>query len=287
MEHEKWIIHPGETRVIDVADVARLKASLVGGQIDIIGHDEPHVRVEVHGVAVKDLRIEVTRGALEIDHPQLRWDNFIKVFGNVGSSGPRAEISVAVPRHLELTLGVVSANALVAGLAGDATINTVSADVLVDGLTGDLNTHAVSGDVQVRGLVGAFSCDMVSGDIAVSGEVTKTDINTVSGTVLLDGTGALQSAQLNSVSGATTLRLDDEYAADYNIHTLSGRVHVDGVARSRNHQGHTGALSGMFADVRANSVSGDITVVRRGETAREIGVDSEVQWPGAEREGQS
>lgn len=284
MAHEKWVIQPGENRVIDVADVTQLKASLVGGQIDIVGHDEDHVRVEVHSVAVKDLRIEVTDHELEIDHPQVRWDNFIKAFGHFGSSGPRAEISVAVPRHIELSLGVVSASALVAGMEDDATINTVSGDVLVDGLIGDLNTHGVSGDVQVRGLVGDFSSDMVSGDIAVAGEVAKTDINTVSGAVFVDASGSLQDASFNSVSGSTTLRLDDDYAAQYNVHTLSGRVQIDGVSRSKNYSGHAGALSGMFADVRANSVGGDVTVLRRGGGVPVSETDTEIEWPnGGER----
>ena len=279
MTTEKWIIHPGETRVIDVAGISRLKAGLVGGQIDIVGHDEDHVRVEVHGVTVKELRIEVSGSELEIDHPQVRWDNFIKTFVNVGSSGPRAEISVAVPRHVALSLGVVSAGALVAGLAQDATINTVSGDVLVDGLTGNLNTHAVSGDVQVRGLDGDFSSDIVSGDVTVAGRVRRTDVNTVTGSVMIDAEGPLQQASVNAVSGAITLRIDDEYAARYNVHTLSGRVQVDGMSRSKNYEGHAGALSGMFAEIRANTVSGDIAILRRGGIAPQADVDTEVEWP--------
>ena len=84
MTLEKWLIHPGETRVIDVDDVRTLKIGLVGGQVDVIAHDEPGVRIEVHGVTVKDLRIEATGDALEIDHPQLRWDNFLEAFRNFG-----------------------------------------------------------------------------------------------------------------------------------------------------------------------------------------------------------
>lgn len=279
MADEKWIIHPGESRVIDVMDIARLKASVAAGQIDVIGHDEAHVRVEVHSVAVKELRIEVTGDQLEIDHPQVRWDNFLTAFRSFGSSGPRAEISVAVPRATALTLGVVSAGALVAGLAADATINTVSGDVLVDGLAGALNTHAVSGDIQVRSLAGSFSSDMVSGDIAVSGEVSETDVNTVAGAVFIDATGPISQVSINAVSGAATLRLDDGYAADYNVHTVGGRVQIDGIARGRNHDGHTGALSGMFADVRVNTVSGDVTVLRRGAATPDV--DDDVVWPGA------
>ncbi|MTE23960.1 DUF4097 family beta strand repeat-containing protein [Microbacterium sp. ZXX196] len=279
MAEEKWIIQPGETRVIDVAGVTRLKAALVGGQIDIVGHDEEHTRIEVHGVAAKELRIEMSGAELEIDHPQLRWDNFLTTFGRLGASGPRAEISVAVPRAVALSLGVVSASALVAGLAAGATINTVSGDVLVDGLAGDLHTHAVSADIQVRGLEGAFSTDMVSGDVAVAGAVTTADVNTVSGSVLLDAEGELREAQVNSVSGSTTIRLDDDYPAAYTVHTLSGRVQVDGSSRSRNYAGRAGVLSGMFADVRVNSVGGDVSVLRRGGGAPPEPVDTEVEWP--------
>ena len=279
MSNEKWIIHPGETRVIDVDGITRLKAGLVGGQIDIVGHDDDHVRVEVHSVAVKELRISVSGTELEIDHPQVRWDNFVKTFINVGSSGPRAEISVAVPRRIALSLGVVSAGALVTGLTEDATINTVSGDVLVDGLAGDLNTHAVSGDVQVRGLDGNFSCDIVSGEVAVAGRIHRTDINTVTGSVVIDAEGQLQEATVNSVSGSATLRIDDEYPARYNVHTLSGRVQVDGIARSKNFDGHAGALSGMFAEIRANTVSGDVAILRRGGVAPQAEVDTEVEWP--------
>ena len=136
---EKWIVHPGETRVIDVDGLRELKIGLVGGQVDVIAHDDPGTRIEVHGVTVKDLRIEMTDGRLEIDHPQLRWDNFLEVFRNFGAGGPKAEVSVAVPRTVALTLGVVSASALVSGLRTDAKLNTVSGDIIVDGLVGDVS----------------------------------------------------------------------------------------------------------------------------------------------------
>ncbi|MES2866071.1 MAG: hypothetical protein V4703_04840, partial [Actinomycetota bacterium] len=103
---EKWLIAPGEERVIDIAQATRLKVGLVGGQVDVIAHDEPGIRIEVHGVTTKDLRIESNGDEIEIDHPQLGWDNFLEVFRNFGSGGPRAEVSVAVPRSIALNLGV-------------------------------------------------------------------------------------------------------------------------------------------------------------------------------------
>jgi hypothetical protein len=270
MTLEKWIIHPGETRVIDIEAVRSLKIGLVGGQVDVVAHDEPGIRIEVHDVTVKDLRIEVTEDQVEIDHPQLRWDNFLEVFRNFGAGGPKAEISVAVPRDVALTLGVVSASALVTGLQAGAALNTVSGDILVDGLTGDLSVNAVSGDVQVRGLVGGLNANSVSGDVAATGSLRKATVDTVSGSVLVDSTGEIHSVGLNTVSGSATVRLDEGYPANYVIRSVSGRVQIDGVVRSgqgtgptTNYAGSVGELSGNFADVRAHSVSGDITVLRR------------------------
>ncbi len=287
MTLEKWIVHPGETRVIDIETVRSLKIGLVGGQIDVVAHDDPGARIEVHGVTIKDLRIEVTGDALEIDHPQLRWDNFLEVFRNFGSGGPKAEISVAVPREVALTLGVVTASALVSGLHSDARLNTVSGDVIADGLTGDLTVNAVSGDVQVRALDGALSANSVSGDVAVTGSVRKATIDTVSGAMLVDSTGPVHAVNLNTVSGNATVRLDDGFPANYVFRSVSGRVQVDGVVRSgngagptTNYAGSVGELSGSFADVRANSVSGDVTVLRRGAPAPEatVAADHDEEW---------
>ncbi|MFT4157319.1 MAG: DUF4097 family beta strand repeat-containing protein [Microbacterium sp.] len=264
---EKWLIAPGEERVIDIENATRLKIGLVGGQVDVIAHGEPGIRIEVHGVTVKDLRIEVTDGHIEIDHPQLGWDNFLEVFRNFGSGGPKAEISVAVPRSIALNLGVVSAGALVSGIRNDARVSTVSGDIIVDTLVGDLTVNTVSGDVQVRGLTGSITANSVSGDVAATGSIRKATVDSVSGATLIDATGDVNTINTNTVSGATTVRLDEALAANYVIRTMSGRILVDGVKRGSNgpstYTGSTGELAGRFVDLRTNSVSGGVTVLRR------------------------
>ncbi|GEK85559.1 DUF4097 domain-containing protein [Microbacterium aerolatum] len=264
---EKWLIAPGEERVIDIAQATRLKVGLVGGQVDVIAHDEPGIRIEVSGVTVKDLRIESDGTQIEIDHPQLGWDNFLEVFRNFGSGGPRAEVSVAVPRSIALNLGVVSAGALVSGLANDARLNTVSGDIIVDTHSGDLTLNSVSGDVQVRGLTGAANANSVSGDVALTGSVRKATVDTVSGSIWVDAAGAVNTINLNTVSGNSTIRLEETLPANYVVRSMSGGVMIDGVDRGNsgptNFTGSTGELAGSFVDLRTNSVSGDTTVLRR------------------------
>ncbi|MEW2012500.1 MULTISPECIES: DUF4097 family beta strand repeat-containing protein [Microbacterium] len=268
MTLEKWLVQPGETRVIDLDGIRRLKVGLVGGQIDVVAHDEPGVRIEVHSVTQKELRIEARDGAVEIDHAQLRWDNFLSSFRNFGSGGPQAEVSIAVPREIALTLGVVSASALVAGLVTDAKLNTVSGDIIVDGLTGDVTVNSVSGDVQMRDLTGTLNANAVSGAITAAGAIRTAYADTVSGAVLIDSVGPTQNVSFNTVSGAATLRLDEAVAAKYTLRTVSGKLSVDGIDRSQSgigstYSGSVGELSGSFAEVRANTVSGDVSVIRR------------------------
>ncbi len=267
---EKWLIAPGEERVIDIAQATRLKVGLVGGQVDVIAHDDPGIRIEVSGVTVKDLRIESDGTQIEIDHPQLGWDNFLEVFRNFGSGGPKAEVSIAVPRSIALNLGVVSAGALVSGLANDARLNTVSGDIIVDTHTGDLTLNSVSGDVQVRGLTGSANANSVSGDVALTGSVRKATVDTVSGSIWVDAAGAVNTINLNTVSGNSTIRLEETLPANYVVRSMSGKVTVDGIDRGTSgptsFTGSTGELAGSFVDVRSNSVSGDTTVLRRALT---------------------
>ncbi|HWV50805.1 MAG TPA: DUF4097 family beta strand repeat-containing protein [Microbacterium sp.] len=274
---EKWLIAPGEERVIDIAQATKLKIGLVGGQVDVIAHDEPGIRIEVHGVTTKDLRIESDGTQIEIDHPQIGWDNFLEVFRNFGSGGPKAEVSVAVPRGIALNLGVVNAGALVSGLANDAKLNTVSGDIIVDTHTGDLSVNTVSGDVQIRELTGSINANSVSGDVAVTGSVRRITIDTVSGAIWADATGNINTINLNTVAGNSTIRLEETLPANYVMRSMSGRVMVDGIDRGSsgptNYTGSAGELAGSFVDVRTNSVSGDITVLR--QPVRTVADDAE------------
>lgn len=267
MAQEKWIIAPGESRIIDLELVRRLKVGLIGGQVDIIGHDEPGARIEVGAVTGKDLKITIDGDVAEIDHPQLRWDNFLEVFSNFGANRATAQVSVLVPRDIALTFGVVSASGLVSGLTADAKLNTVSGDLVADRMTGRLDLNSVSGELTVQNHTGRIQAHTVSGDVTVSGDITRASIDGVSSDLLLDIHGACEQLDLNTVSGAITVRLDEELAARYTANSVGGRLAIDGVVlkglRGGGYNSHTGALSGQFAEVRMNTVGGAVTVLRR------------------------
>lgn len=187
MAQEKWLVD--EPKVIDTGVVRQLKVGLVGGQVDVVAHDEPTARVEVHAVSGRPLRVEMDAGVLTVDHAQVRWDDplgFLRAFRGQES----ADVSILVPRQVALTLGVVSAGALVSGLTHDAALHAVSGDLVVDRVSGDLQVNSVSGTVTVREHAGALAVRTVSGDVAATGAVTRLTADGISADVLLDLQGS-------------------------------------------------------------------------------------------------
>ena len=261
MAQEKWLIDGA--KVIDVEHVSRLKVSLIGGKVDIVGHDEPGARVEVHSVSGKELKISIDNGTLEVDHPQLSWDNFLEVFSSFRGTA-KADVSIMVPRHIALSFGVVSASALISGLTTDATISTVSGDLVIDGLTGNLQLNGVSGEIAVSNHAGKLSTRTVSGDITASGDVNVFTAETVSGEVFTDITGIPDEVRINTVSGAVTTRLAPGVPAQYRINTVGGKLHLDNTEVRGVHGQYTGKygdLDAHWLDFRANTVSGNINVL--------------------------
>jgi DUF4097 and DUF4098 domain-containing protein YvlB len=262
MAHEKWLVDGA--KVIDVEHVNKLKVSLIAGKVDIVGHDEPGARIEVHSVSGKELKVSIDNGVLEIDHPQLSWDNFIEVFSSFRGTA-RADVSIMVPRDVALTFGVVSASALIAGLnTTDATISTVSGDLVIDGLTGALQINGVSGEIAISDHNGRISCRTVSGDITASGDLSVFTAESLSGDVFTDITGVPDEVRISTVSGDVTTRLAPGVAAQYKINTVGGRVQLDNAEIKGVHGqyiGKYGELDAKWLDFKANTVSGRINVM--------------------------
>jgi hypothetical protein len=252
--------------------VRKLKVSLIGGKVDIIAHDEPGARVEITGVTGKDLKVQIDGDVLEIDHPQLRWDNFIEVFkGWAGSA--KAQVSILAPRNVAMKLGVVSGEALVSGFATDAKISTVSGDLVLDSHEGDVELSSVSGEMSAGNHIGRITAHSVSGDIVATGDVRAFNADTVSGDMVLDVYGTPDRVDTNTVSGDLTVRFDAGSGARYRINTVGGTVLLDDTTikgmLGKGFERVTGELSGRWLDLGANSVSGSISVMRREIPANE------------------
>ena len=261
MSEQKWLLDG--PKVIDLGSISKLKVALVRGQVDIVGHDEPTTRVEVHSVSGKDLRVSVDGDSLEIDHPQLRWDNFIEVFRGFRGSA-RADVSILVPRDVALRFGIVSSTGLISGIHGDATLSTVNGDLTIEGHVGDITVNTVNGEVVVQNHTGRIAAHTVNGDITASGEINRFSADGVSSNIFLDIEGSVDNIQVNTVNGDVTARLHNSEGADYHINTVNGRINLDDTEVSGvrgSYAGKYGSLDEHFLDFRANTVSGNVAVM--------------------------
>ncbi|MHA6693490.1 DUF4097 family beta strand repeat-containing protein [Homoserinimonas sp. A520] len=261
MARQKWLVDG--PRIIDVHEVRALKVGLVAGRVDIVGHDEPGARVEVHSVDGKPIKVSIEGDVLEVDHPQLNWENFIDVFKYFRGHA-RAEVSILVPRNVELKLGVVSASAIVSGLRNGGKISTVSGEAVIDNTAGVLDLNAVSGELSVRDHQGTVNARTVGGDVAATGDIVKFSGDTVSGNIMLDLAGIPDTARVSTVSGDVTVRLAPGVPAEYKINTVSGKVQLDdseitGVVGG--YSGKYGQLDDSWLEFRATTVSGDVSVM--------------------------
>jgi DUF4097 and DUF4098 domain-containing protein YvlB len=159
-------------------------------------------------------------------------------------------------------------------VSGDAEINAASGDVQISRVGGRGRINTASGDVQLASVAGEAKINSASGDVQIREARNALEVNTASGDVLVRE--ASSSVSANSASGDQTIGSVTEGKVD--VKTASGDIKV-GIregstlwidARSRSGEVRSELpVSDLppegdapHVELRANSMSGDITVVR-------------------------
>ncbi len=264
---QEWTVDSPQT--IDVPDEVRsLAVRLVAGHVDVVTTDGPGARVEVTEVTDEPLTVSIDdRGRLVIRHARLTWGGLL---GWLRTDRRRAVVSVAVPQQCDTSIGVVAADAVVAGVHGAIDVRCVSGDIVLDEVTGEVSAESVSGDVEARALAGSISLKSVSGGLTVAdGTAERVRVDSVSGDVALDlsPSGAVDIT-VNTVSGDVTVRLPDE--AGMSVDLLSTSGHLDTAFDGLDSENRPGArrLRGTLGDasgrLRGRTVSGSLALLARG-----------------------
>lgn len=157
-------------------------------------------------------------------------------------------------RKLDVT--TVSADATVAGCAGELRMKSASGDVMGAGNLSRLELTSISGTVRFEGVADQASVESASGDIELKADMNRLDASSVSGSVRVDGTcdrahvgttsgdilvnASIRDLTMGAVSG--TLRAT-RVVERIDGSTVSGDIHVQG---------------GDFRDAELGSMSGTI-----------------------------
>lgn len=266
-------------RVLDVGDeherVTKLVVGLVGGRVDVVTHDDsPTARIEVTEIDGAPLLVRWNGGKLTVTHGKDSDKNVMDMIKRTleNFSRNKVVVSISVPAPTHTNVSTVSATALISGIREEVKANTVSGTMTLSDLVGDLDLNTVSGDIECTDVVGPLKVNAVSGAVTIqSGNLPRVKINTLSGDIGLDLTSGTSDISSNSVSGDVTVRAPLT-GFDVEGNTASGQVVIDGRKVSRGgdhgrdkggriHEGD-GALK-----IRANSVTGNIVVLRGGSTS--------------------
>jgi len=239
-------------------------------EVELVGHDEESQRL------IEAARVELQGSRLIVDVPQKRGRGFAIVFGRGG-----IDCRVRCLEGSSVAARTKSADVTVHGTIAALTAATASGDVRADRSTGAVTAKTASGDVTVRDVGGPVTAQTASGDVdlgTVHGTIT---VQTASGDLTVDA--AYGDVNANTVSG------DQEHRAVLRgrvaAHSVSGDVTI-GVRRgskafldcstvsgdtSSELDGLDGATvdDGPLVEIRAQTVSGDIRIIRAHAPATE------------------
>ena len=120
---QQWRIEQPQS--IDLEGVRRLQVRMVSGSVDVVGRTEDAeagaAQVEVTEVA-GPLLVTLENGTLTVTHERLTWGGLLDWVGGRQAS---AVVSVSVPAGCPVELGVVSADAVVSGIAADEMVDEI------------------------------------------------------------------------------------------------------------------------------------------------------------------
>ncbi|QKW11146.1 DUF4097 family beta strand repeat protein [Streptomyces sp. NA04227] len=264
----EWSITEPRKLAFDDAPTA-LHVRVVNGTVNVVGTEEGSARLEVTRIEGPPLKVSDEDGVLTVAYEDLPWKGFLKWLDPRGWRRS-ADISLAVPSHTRVRIGVVAASATVSGVRATTEVRGVSGDTTLVALSGPVTAETVSGNVETQRVTGDLTFQSVSGDLTVmegaEGSVTAESVN---GSVVVDLDRSQRPAQIgiNTVSGEIALRLAEPTDAEVEIGTTSGTVsnafdelRISGTWGAKRLSGRLGPGRGRL---RATTVSGPIALLRR------------------------
>ncbi|MBT2414430.1 DUF4097 family beta strand repeat protein [Streptomyces sp. ISL-12] len=248
--------------------VSELHVRVVDGTVNVVGTEEGPARLEVSAIEGAPLIVDQEGGTLTVAYEDLPWKDFLKWFDRRGRRRS-AVVSLAVPAHTRVEVGVVGATAVLSGLDGHAEIRGVTGDTTLVGLAGPVRADTVSGSVEAQALTGDLRFHSVSGDLTVVEAGSSVRADSVNGSMIVDCDPASRPTDisLTNVSGEIAIRLPQPADAEVEANTASGAVssafedlEVTGQWGAKRITGRLGAGTGRL---KATTVTGSIALLRR------------------------
>ncbi|HZE29007.1 MAG TPA: DUF4097 family beta strand repeat-containing protein [Gaiellaceae bacterium] len=157
---------------------------------------------------------------------------------------------------LDANINAASGDVQLGSIGGNARVNTASGDTQVRSIGGDAKINSASGDVQIREVQGELSVNSASGDVQVREAASSVGVNTASGDQQI-GSVTTGKVTLKSASGDLKVGIREGSTLWVDARSRSGEVTSELPVSELPPDGN-----GPTVELRANTMSGDITVAR-------------------------
>jgi DUF4097 and DUF4098 domain-containing protein YvlB len=149
-----------------------------------------------------------------------------------------------------------SGDVAIGDVGGHARINTASGDVQMRSVGGEAKINSASGDVIIRDVTGELSVNSASGDVIVREARSSVRLSTASGDQEI-GTVASGKVEMKTASGDLKVGIPEGTNLWVDARSRSGEVRSELPVSELPPEGE-----GPVVELRANTMSGDITVTR-------------------------
>jgi len=153
-------------------------------------------------------------------------------------------------------INAASGDVQIRSVGGEARINTASGDVQVASIARAAKVNSASGDVQIRETGGPLEVNSASGDVMVREAASSVSVNSASGDQTI-GSVSLGKVELKSASGDLKIGIREGSTLWVDARSRSGEVRSELPVSDLPPEGDA-----PHVELRANTMSGDITVVR-------------------------
>lgn len=275
-----WLVDGPKRLTLDEA-VSQLDVWFAHGKLHVVGTDGP-ARVEIRQVGSKGVTVTIENGILSVRHDVgKKWWQWLGPFWWFGAGRRQYTVDaiIAVPPAVASSLTLVSGAVVVSGLRERATVDVTSGSIAVMGLGGIVRAKTVSGSIEAFGVAGDLSMETVSGEISLAeSSADRVRARTISGAVTCDLDNPFaRDVHIDTVSGSITVRVPENADLAVSLGATSGGVtsafhEVPTLNRAATHVA-SGRLGSGTGQLRAYAVSGSVSLLAR--PAGDLGHDDE------------
>lgn len=271
-------------RRVPADGVKEVSVSNLAGEVIVTGSDRRDVHVTGRlGEGAEELEIVKDGAILTIE---------VKLPDTGGRyRNADADLEIAMPAGLRLTVTTTSAEIEVSGVRGAQRLQSVSGDVETESWSEPVRMEAVSGDIRLKGhgekasarlqavsgdvtaedLVGEVVGESVSGDVIIrDGRLDEGRFESTSGDVIVRAALAAGGRfEAETVSGDVEFMMAGEPDADFDISSFSGRIdNCFGPKPERKSRYAPGSElrfthGGGQGEVRVKTLSGDVEICNK------------------------